>query len=291
MKAPGGSEAAAQRVVAEVLAAIAEPVRIHGHYHTRFACCEAPKYALEWSIAEAEVARRAWRRLAEEGVIPRGWLDDPSRRFACPVCFRRQRGAARAGGPRGASCVLCQGVSLEAPSTLVECVTHASDPPALLAAEALVVELAEALAPWGARRPGVIVWRVRSSARAATLSSLRRAWATAALALRRPGEAPARIDTAVAGRAAWRAAVAAKAVAGEGAGDSLRGVRFTELVDPCALFDEIAARGYALEALSETHAVLRAAPRSLGGPGFGSKVLLTRHGVARRGARGHGGHG
>lgn len=277
----------AQRVAAEVIESITNPITLHGHNHTQFACCEAPRYALEWSIAEAEVARRVWARLAEEGVIPRGWIGHEARRFGCPLCFRAGRHAARhRGASRRPSCVLCRGEALDAPCTLVECVTLASDPEAVCAVEGMVSELAETLRPWGARPPAVFVWRVRAAPRVVTPGPLHRACVSAALALRREGEAPASVHTPDARRAAWRAAVACDAWA-----DATNGVRFGALRDPWALLDELNARGFALEALTETDAVLCATPVPLGGPGFGSRVRLTGPGASLRRARTHGDHG
>ncbi|MEZ4391747.1 MAG: hypothetical protein R3A48_11670 [Polyangiales bacterium] len=283
----------ARRVVEASLDALVRPITIRGHAYTAFPCCEAPKHALAWSVAEAEVARGAWGALAAKGAIPEAWRDDPARRFACPVCVRARRHAAR--HPRSwhrgpaQTCPLCRGVDLAAPATCADCVAFASDPEGVAAAEARVRELADALTPWGARPPGVLFWRTRATPRAVRCAPLRSACEAAALAQRRPGEPPPSLATEDARRTAWREAVAGGLQVGARAGGppAPTGVAFADLPDPFEALTELAALGYALEELTERDAVLVAPPASLEGAGFGARLLLQDFGGTRPGARRH----
>lgn len=283
--------ALARRVVEDALDALVTPITIHGHAYTAFPCCEAPKHALAWSVAEAEVSRGVWAALAAKGVIPEAWRDDPARRFACPVCSRARRHAARhpnSWSRRPApACPLCRGVALAAPATCADCVAFASDPEGVASAEARLRELADALSPWGARPPGVLVWRTRPTPRAVTCAPLRSACEAAALALRRPGEPPSSLATEDARRTAWREAVAAGVEVGARTGGppSPMGAAFADLPDPFVTLAKLAALGYALEELTERDAVLVAPPASLEGAGFGARLLLQDFGGTRPGAR------
>lgn len=285
--------ALARRVVADALDALVTPITIRGHAYTEFPCCDAPKHALAWAVAEAEVSRGVWATLAAKGVIPEAWRDDPARRFACPVCFRARRHAAlhpSSWNRRPSStCPLCRGVALAAPATCADCVVFASDPEGVAAAEARVRELAVALAPWGARPPGVLVWRTRATPRAVTCAPLRNACEAAALALRRPGEPPPSLATEDARREVWREAIAAGLDVGARTGGppSPTGMSFAALPDPFVHLSALAAQGYALEELTERDAVLVAPPASLDGAGFGAHLLLQDFGGTRPGARRH----
>lgn len=283
--------ARARDVVGEVLGAIATPITLHGHLYTAFPCCDPPKQALAWAVAEAEVARDVWRAMSSKGVTPASWRDASARSFACPVCARARRHAAHHPndwrGRSASHCPLCRGVSLAAPATCAECVAFASDPEGVAAAEAKVIELAAALSPWGARSPEAFVWRVRATPRAVRSAPLRRACEAAALALRRPGEPPPSIATEDAGRAVWRAAIAAGLTVGarSGAVPSPTGLAFAALPDPFVSLGALAELGYTLEELTERDALLCAPPASLDGAGFGAHVRMHDHGRTRTGAR------
>jgi hypothetical protein len=184
--------ALAQRVAADVLAVIDRPIAVRGLAYTRFACCDAPKHALAWAVAEVGVAGAVWAALAERGAIQ--WAGStPARRFACPVCFRgwwhdQRHGWREPRRDHGEPCPVCHGAGLlAAPPTCVACVALAADPDGIRAAEARVADLARALAPWGAREPARVIWRVRDPSRTVVPVPLRLAAAGASISTRRPG--------------------------------------------------------------------------------------------------------
>ncbi|MFO0629061.1 MAG: hypothetical protein U0325_26030 [Polyangiales bacterium] len=285
--------ARARDVVCEVLGAIATPITLQGHIYTAYPCCDAPKHALAWAVAEAEVAREVWNTMHARGVIPASWRDASARSFACPVCARARRHASHHPNDwrvRSVSdCPLCRGAALAAPATCADCVAFASDPEGVAQAEAQVIELAAALSPWGARPPEAFVWRVRAAPRAVRPAPLRRAFEAAALALRKPGEPPPSISTGDEGRTAWRAAVAAGHTVGarNGGAPAPTGFTVAALPDPFVSLGALAALGYTLEALTERDALLCAPPASLDGPGFGAHVRIHDRGHTRLGARRH----
>jgi hypothetical protein len=284
--------ALAQRVAADVLATIERPIAVHGFAHTRFPCCEAPKHALAWAVAEAGVAGTVWAALAERGAIPPGGAA-PIRRFACPVCFRGwwhdRRHRLRAPRHRhGEVCPLCRGAGLlVAPPTCVACVALAADPDGVRAAEARVVDLARALAPWGARVPERVIWRVREPSATAAPVPLRLAAAGASLSTRRPGMPAASIGSDDARRAAWRRAVDEGALVQPRAGTGTwpTGASFAALPDPFAALGALAALGYTLEELADQDAVVCAPPAELAGPAFGELVEVHDRDGVRPGAR------
>lgn len=281
----------AQRIAADVLAAIERPIAVHGFAYTRFACCEAPKHALAWAVAEAGVAGTLWAALTERVAIRPG-DSTLARRFACPVCFRgwwhdqrHSRGVRRV---HGELCPVCQGEGLlEAPPTCVACVALAADPDGVCAAEARVVELARALEPWGARVPVRVIWRVRDEASTAAPVPLRLAAAGASMSTRRPGMQSASIGSDAARRAAWRRAVEEDARVQPRAGEGTwpTGAAFTALPDPFAALDALAELGYTLEELTGRDAVLCAPPAELAGPSFGELVEVHDRDGTRPGAR------
>lgn len=296
--------ALAQRVAADVLAAIERPIAVHGFAYTRFPCCDPPKTAMAWAVAEIGVAGSVWAALGEHGLV-RPCEAVPARRFACPVCFRGwwhdQRFARRA--PRrvdGDVCPACRGEGLlAAPPTCVACVALAADPDGVCAAEARVVDLARALAPWGAGEPARVIWRVRdlpaepeteAEAEAEIASvpvPLRLAAAGASISTRRPGMPAASIGSDAERRAAWRRAIDEDAIAQPRAGEGTwpTGARFRALPDPFAALDALLGLGYTLEALADPGAVLCAPPAELVGPSFGELVEVHDRGGTRPGAR------
>ncbi len=294
MLAPARPQLAlARSVVREVLGALVAPISINGHAYTAFPCCEAPKNALAWAVAEAEVARSVWAALVARRVIPASWRDEPARSFACPVCARARRHAVRHPEPWSRrsrlQCPLCRGLALGSPATCADCVAFASDAEGMVRAEAHLSGLVAALSPWGAQPPGVVVWRVRAAPRAIVPAPLRRACEAAACALRRPGEPPPSLATDDARRAVWREAVAAGLEVGarSGRAPSPSGVAFAALPDPFVALEALAALGYALEALTAQDALLTAPPASLDGDGFGAHLRIQDDRGVRPGARRH----
>jgi hypothetical protein len=287
--------ALAQRVAADVLAAIERPIAVHGLAYTRFPCCEAPKHALAWAVAEVGVAGAIWTELAARGAIrPSGAA--LARRFACPVCFRgwwhdQRLGQHEPRRPHGELCPVCHGAGLlETPPTCVVCVALGADPDGVCAAEARVVDLARALAPWGAREPERVIWRVRDlpgTAEPAAPVPLRLAAAGASMSARRPGMPAASIGSDAARRAAWRRAVDEDARVQPRAGKGMwpLGASFASLPDPFAALDALDGLGYTLEELTDDDAVLCAPPAELAGPSFGELVEVHDRGGARPGAR------
>lgn len=281
--------ALAQRVAADVLAAIERPIVVHGHEHTRFACCEAPKHALSWAVAEVGVAATVWAALAEHGAIPPGGAT-PARRFACPVCFRswwhEQRHGRRAPRPsHRETCPVCRGAGLlAAPPTCVACVALAADPGGVCAAEARVADLARALAPWGASPPVRVIWRVRDQPSAVAPVPLRLAAAGASISTRRPGMPAASIGSDDARRAAWQRAVRedARVAPRAGTGTWPIGASFASLPDPFAALDALGELGYTLEDLTDHGAVMYAPPAELAGPSFGELIEVHDRGAPRR---------
>jgi hypothetical protein len=280
--------ALAQRVAADVLAAIERPIAVHGFAYTQFACCEAPKHALAWAVAEAGVAGTVWAALAERGAI-RPCGSTLARRFACPVCFRHWWQDQRHGRRHHGGCPVCRGAGLlEAPPTCVACVALAADPDGICAAEARVVDLARALAPWGAREPSRVIWRVRDRepSRTAAPVPLRLAAAGASVSTRRPGMQAASIGSDAARRAAWRRAIDEDARVQPRAGKGVwpLGASFAALPDPFAALDALDELGYTLEDLTDDAAVLCAPPAELDGPSFGELVELHDRDGTRPGA-------
>ncbi len=284
--------ALAQRVAAEVLAAIDRPIAVHGFAYTRFACCEAPKNALAWAVAEVKVAGAVWAALAEHGAIRPGG-PAPERRFACPVCFRgwwhdQQHGRRAPRRVHGEVCPVCHGTGLlAAPPTCVACVALAADPDGVCAAEAGVVDLARALAPWGAREPALVIWRVHGQSCAGAPVPLRLAAAGASISTRRPGMPATSIGSDAERRAAWRRAVGedARVRPRAGRGTWPTGAAFAALPDPFAALDVLGGLGYTLEALTDHGAVVCAPPAELAGPSFGELVEVHDRTGARPGAR------
>jgi len=284
--------ALAQRVAAAVLAAIDRPIAANGFAYTRFACCEAPKTALAWAVAEVGVASAVWAALDERGAIRPGG-SRPARRFACPVCFRRwwhdQRNTRRA--PRrvhGEVCPACHGEGvLAAPPTCVACVALAADPDGICAAEARVADLARALAPWGAGEPARVIWRVRELPCATAPVPLRLAAAGASISTRRPGMPATSIGSDAERRAAWRRAVGedARVLPRAGKGTWPTGASFASLPDPFAALDALEGLGYTLEDLTDHDAVVCAPPAELAGPAFGELIEVQDRSGARPGAR------
>ena len=278
-----------------MLGAIDRPIVVNGFEHTDFPCCEAPKHALAWAVAEAAVASTVWAALAEHGAV-RPRESTLSRRFACPVSFRAWLHDQRQGrrGPRrhhGASCPVCrEGAGLlTAPPTCAGCVALAADPDGLCAAEARVVDLARALAPWGAHEPARVIWRVRDPSQPAEPAApvpLRLAAAGASMSARRPGMQSASIGSDALRRAAWRRAVDEDVIVQPRAGEGIwpTGASFTSLPDPFAALDALDALGYTLEALTDHDAVLSAPPAELTGPSFGELVELQDRSGTRPGA-------
>jgi hypothetical protein len=284
--------ALAQRVAADVMAAIERPIAVHGLAYTQFPCCDAPKTALAWAVAEAGVARTVWAALGEHGLIrPCGAM--PARRFACPVCFRGWWHAQRhaRGAPlsvHGESCPVCHGEGLlAAPPTCVACVALAADPDGVCAAEARVADLARALAPWGASEPARVIWRVRDQPSATVPIPLRLAAAGASISTRRPGMPATSIGSDAERRAAWRRAVGGdvrvQPRAGEGPWPT--GASFAALPDPFAALDALEGLGYTLEELADHGAVVYAPPAELAGPSFGELVEVHDRIGTRPGAR------
>lgn len=300
MTAPARPQLAlAQRVAAAVLAAIERPIAVHGFAYTRFPCCDAPKTALAWAVAEAEVARDIWAKLVEHGAVRPSGAESAARRFACPVCFRgwwheqrQQRLRHAQHGPRrahGEVCPVCSGEGLLlAPPTCVACVALAADPDGICAAEARVADLAGALALWGARAPARIVWRVHDQPRPGAPVPLRLAAAGASMATRQPGMPAASIGSAAERRAAWQLAVREGARvqprAGRGPWPPLD-TAFASLPDPFDALDALDALGYTLEELADHDAVLCATPAELAGPSFGELVEVHDRSGVRPGAR------
>jgi len=285
--------ALAQRVAADVLAAIERPIGVRGLAYTRFPCCDAPKHALAWAVAEAVVAGTIWAALAERGAIrPSG--SALVRRFACPVCFRgwwhdQRHGQHEPRRAHGELCPVCHGAGLlEAPPTCVACVALAADPDGVCAAEARAVDLARALAPWGAREPERVIWRVRDQpdpAAPAAPVPLRLAAAGASMSTRRPGMPGASIGSDAARRAAWRRAIDEDARVQPRTGDGMwpTGAAFASLPDPFAALDALDGLGYTLEELTDHDAVVCAPPAELDGPSFGELVEVQDRGGARPG--------
>jgi len=284
--------ALAQRVAADVLAAIDRPIAVHGFAYTRFACCEAPKTALAWAVAEVGVAGTVWGALVERGAV-RPCGSTATRWFACPVCFRGwwhvQRHSRRAPlRVSGEVCPVCHGAGLlTAPPTCVACVALAADPDGICAAEARVADLARALAPWGACEPARVIWRVRDQPTAAAPVPLRLAAAGASMSTRRPGMPAASIGSDAARRAAWHRAVAEDARVRPRAGNGTwpTGASFASLPDPFAALDALGELGYALEELTDRDAVLCAPPAELVGPSFGELIEVHDRSGTRPGAR------
>ncbi|MBX3190335.1 MAG: hypothetical protein KF819_25270 [Labilithrix sp.] len=92
---------------------------------------------------------RAWRELAERGVIPAEWLDDARRRFILVEDDGLRIGSNNAAPP-----------ALAHPSTIRACITIASDPEGVLKAEAAARAYMTTLAPWGTGSSRVAVWDV-----------------------------------------------------------------------------------------------------------------------------------
>jgi hypothetical protein len=84
----------------------------------------------------------AWQALAERGIIPADWVDDPDRRF-----IRDPGDAYRAELPTRDP---MQAPIEPHPSTVAACVLYASDVSGIRAAEAAARDLAARLAPWDA---------------------------------------------------------------------------------------------------------------------------------------------
>lgn len=287
--------ALAQRVAADVLASIDRPIAIDGHAYTQHPCCESPRNALAWAVAEAGVAGTLWAALRERGLVRRE-ESAPERRFACPVCFRgwwhsqRHTRAARRRGHhlQDEGCPLCRGAGmLTAPPTCVACVALAADPDGICAAEARVADLARALAPWGAREPTHVIWCVRDQPHARAPVPLRLAAAGASISTRRPGLPAASIGSDVERRAAWQRAVSEDVLVQPRAGEGTwpTGAAFTALPDPFAALDALAELGYTLEDLVELYAVVCALPVELDGPSFGELAGVHDHRSAHPGAR------
>ena len=103
--------------------------------------------AMLGSVRDAEVA---WGLLAQRAAIPRGWLDDPRRRFVHdPDDARGDHVPMR--DPALAP-------TRPSPSTVEHCVLYACDVGGILAAESAAAVVAERLQPWGAPPCGHVVW-------------------------------------------------------------------------------------------------------------------------------------
>lgn len=209
------------------------------------------------------------------------------------MCFRGWWHAQRHGGRaqrrgHGEACPVCDGAGLlAAPPTCVACVALAADPDGVCAAEARVAELARALAPWGARDPARVIWRVHDAPRASAPVPLRLAAAGASLSMRRPGMPAASIGSDAERRAAWRRAVSEDAHVRPRAGEGTwpTGAAFAWLPDPFAALDALSELGYTLEDFTDHGAVMCAPPAELIGPAFGELVEVHDRTGARPGAR------
>jgi hypothetical protein len=280
----------AQRIAADVLAAVPRPIVVYGLAYVRWACCDSPAHARGWAVEEARVAARMWDAMIEAEVIDAAWRDAAARRFGCPVCFRHARhdrriGVAPADRHRhaGMDCPVCAGNDLAAPPTCGGVVAIAAAADDVLAAETHARALARALVPWGAREPAAITWRIRESARPFAPVPLRLAAAAASVATRPAGGPPLSIAGAADRRAAWRRAVAADAhVAPHPRGRGRPwpdGAAFAALPDPFVPLAALGALGCALEDLTEREAVLALPPAPLAGERFAELVVLEdRHG-------------
>ncbi len=290
--------ARAQTIAGEFLATVERPIVVNGAAYVEWPCCEAPAHARAWAVAEARVATRMWATMVERGFIDATWLDAPSRRFACPVCFRRSRrtganflAATRGHGHRSSMhCPVCQGGgALATPTTCGGVVAMAAAAAAGLveAVEAEVRAFALALAPWGARMPATMIWRLRPRPRGHAPTPLRRAAASAAVAMRPPSGPPHPIATDDDRRAAWRRAVAADAKVTrrptiDGWPDD---ITFAALPDPFVPFDAIARLGAAIEDLRDEEAVIGRPPAELVGERFADLLVIEDRGRRRPAAR------
>jgi hypothetical protein len=96
-------------------------------------------------------AETAWRRLIDRGLVPRAWLDHPTRDFCEPhdVSARGRR-----------------------PSSIAACRALASDVDGVEAAEAHLLEAVRRLEPWGAPSVERVVWCVGGSPRGSVSRTL-----------------------------------------------------------------------------------------------------------------------
>ena len=110
--------------------------------------------AIRTSLAGIDDPSDAWRALAERGVIPKTWLDDPQRRFIHDPGDRFPGG--RSNGYPTRDPVFAPVVAF--PSSVAECAQFAADLDGVLAAEAAARSLVERLGPWGAAQFSQVRW-------------------------------------------------------------------------------------------------------------------------------------
>lgn len=110
----------------------------------RWAPQEGAPWALRWKATRSacQTPRELWERLVARSILPMDWVGGGGRLFGDPPA-RGERDRTD-----------------DVPLNIVAALALASDIDGVIRAEALMHEAAQALAPWGARSPSAVCWRV-----------------------------------------------------------------------------------------------------------------------------------